>query len=87
MGFDRVCICKATAKPLGYLPLQQLPENQKDEEKQKERDIGFQCGEKCLLDEVSGIRSEVGRQVQFTLNCNVAKGVSTDLFRENIVGS
>ena len=35
MGFDGVCICKATAKPLGYLPLQQLPENQKDVKKQK----------------------------------------------------
>ena len=39
MGFDGVCICKATAKPLGYLPLQQLPENQKDVKKQKEREV------------------------------------------------
>ena len=35
MGFDGVCICKAAAEPLGYLPLQQLPENQKDVQKQK----------------------------------------------------
>ena len=75
MGFDGVCICKAAAEPLGYLPLQQLPENQKDVQKQKpflrSEVYHIEWQEKCLLDEVSGIRSEVGWQVQFPLNENM----------------
>ena len=56
VGFDGVCICKAAAEPLGYLPLQQLPENQKDVQKQKP----------FLRSEVYFIEIQNGRREIFT---------------------